>query len=111
MAIKYKNSLTIGDAAEACAISASKMKRMFDRGMIEGYVLPDSRDRRVTPESLIKFMNKHGLPIPPGLPHGLDREDHDRTLKQVIDNLENHQCEKSTKVLLNAWAQDLRKLF
>ena len=110
MPYKYKNSMTMSDAAEICQVSTSKMKRIFDKGLVNGYTVPDSKDRRVTPEALLDFMKEHKLPIPRGFGFGIHPDDVSRIIKQTIDNLENIPCDRTTRVMLNSYADELRKV-
>jgi hypothetical protein len=59
---KGKDILTIGEAAKICKAASRTVSRWFDAGLIKGWRLPLSGDRRTTRSELIKFMKKHGIP-------------------------------------------------
>lgn len=61
---------TTGDVAEICQVSPRTVSSWFDKGLIEGYRIPGSRDRRIPHDSLIKFMTDHKIPIPEDLQNG-----------------------------------------
>lgn len=62
--------LTSGQAAKACRVAPRTMVKWFTKGLVEGYVLPDSKDRRINRESLILFMRARMMPIPEWLETG-----------------------------------------
>jgi hypothetical protein len=59
---KRKNVLTTGDVAKVCNVALRTAQKWFDTGMLKGYRLPFSTDRRVRVEDLAKFMAEHGIP-------------------------------------------------
>lgn len=55
--------LTTGEAAHVCGVAPRTVTKWFDSGVLQGYKIPGSKDRRIPRESLIRFMKKHGIPI------------------------------------------------
>ncbi|MEC8250692.1 MAG: helix-turn-helix domain-containing protein [Planctomycetota bacterium] len=55
--------LTTGEVAKICNVAARTVSKWFDKGDIEGYRIPGSKDRRIPKSSLIKFMKQHGIPL------------------------------------------------
>lgn len=59
---------TTGDVARICKVARRTVINWFDDGLLKGYRLPESKDRRVTRTELEQFIQRHGLPaefIPP----------------------------------------------
>ncbi|MCE9620276.1 MAG: excisionase family DNA-binding protein [Planctomycetes bacterium] len=54
---------TTGEVAAICNVAARTVSKWIDCGRLEGYRIPGSRDRRVTRETLERFMRAHGLPL------------------------------------------------
>ena len=57
-----KEVLTTNEAAKICKLSQQTIIRCFDRGDLKGFRVPGSTHRRILPEELRKFMEKHGMP-------------------------------------------------
>lgn len=53
---------TIGQVASICRVSHRTAQKWFDAGILLGHRIPGGRDRRVSRESLVELMTKHGLP-------------------------------------------------
>ena len=60
---EQKEVLTTGEVAKICNVAARTVSKWFDKGDIEGYRIPGSKDRRIPKSSLIKFMKQHGIPL------------------------------------------------
>lgn len=54
---------TTGQAARLCHVAPRTVGKWFDSGLIGGYRIPGSHDRRIDPQSLIRFMKLHGIPL------------------------------------------------
>jgi CheY-like chemotaxis protein len=54
---------TTGQAAKVCRVTPRVIRRCFDSGLIKGYRIPGSHDRRIPREYLIRFLKEHGLPL------------------------------------------------
>ena len=59
---KGKKVLTTGDVAEICNVAHRTVSKWFDGGMLGGYRIPGSQDRRIPVESLLEFMDANNLP-------------------------------------------------
>ena len=53
----------IGEAARACYISTTTIKKFFDEGEIEGYRINGSGPRKIPHKNLLEFMEEHNLPF------------------------------------------------
>jgi predicted site-specific integrase-resolvase len=60
--MKSEKVLTIGDVAKICNVSAQTAQKWFDEGLLKGYKLPNSKDRRVLADDLKDFMAKYEMP-------------------------------------------------
>ena len=58
-----KDVLTTGEDAKICNVAARTVSKWFDTGQIEGYRIPGSKDRRIPVQSLMNFMQEHGIPF------------------------------------------------
>ena len=58
-----KKVFTTGQVAKICHISITAVIRCFKRGLLKGFLVPGSNHRRITAESLKKFMQDNGLPL------------------------------------------------
>lgn len=54
---------TTGQVAKICQVAPATVNRWFDKGMLKGFRVPGSRDRRVPRENLIRFCKEYKLPI------------------------------------------------
>ena len=61
---KTRNVLTTGQVAKFCNVSMRFVCKWFDNGLLKGYILPASKDRRVPLIELESFMRSHNIPIP-----------------------------------------------
>ena len=61
---KGRNVLTTGQVAKFCNVSMRFVCKWFDSGLLKGYVLPASKDRRIPLIELENFMRTHKIPIP-----------------------------------------------
>lgn len=59
-----RKDLTTGIVASALKVAPRTVSKWVDGGRLEGYRIPYSHDRRITRESLAKFVNEHGMPWP-----------------------------------------------
>jgi len=60
---KGKKILTTGDVAEICNVASRTVHKWFDSGLLAGYRIPGSRDRRITIGELKRFMQEHNMPM------------------------------------------------
>ena len=61
---KGSNVLTTGDVAKICNVAPRTISKWFDKGLLNGYRIPGSRDRRIPIAELAQFMAAHKIPIP-----------------------------------------------
>jgi excisionase family DNA binding protein len=61
---RTKKTATTTEAARLCGVSHSTVIKWFDTGLIEGFRLPGSGDRRLLLASLHKFMKENNIPVP-----------------------------------------------
>ena len=60
---KAKNVFTTGDVARICNVAARTANKWFDSGLLKGYRIPVSKDRRVPVEELKRFMMDNNIPM------------------------------------------------
>ena len=53
---------TTGQIAYACGVAPRTVANWIDQGLLKGYRVPGSTDRRVTRATLLEFMLAHGMP-------------------------------------------------
>ena len=61
---KGRNVLTTGQVAKFCDVSTMSVYKWFDSGLLKGYILPASKNRRIPLTELESFMRAHNIPIP-----------------------------------------------
>ena len=59
-----RKTLTTGELAKAFEVAPRTASKWIDRGLIRGYRIPGSRDRRVTKEEAKAFAKRNGMPEP-----------------------------------------------
>jgi len=64
--------LSSGEVAQICHVAPRTAQKWIDAGLLKGYRIPGSRDRRVPVEEMVRFMKHHGIPVSPEL---LKRQD------------------------------------
>jgi excisionase family DNA binding protein len=60
--MENKRVLRTGDIAKICSVATRTVQKWFDEGILKGYKLPDSKDRRVRAEDLKEFMDQYNIP-------------------------------------------------
>ncbi|GJM20284.1 MAG: hypothetical protein DHS20C15_01990 [Planctomycetota bacterium] len=58
-----KDVLTTGDVARICRVTIRTVIKWFEKGRLEGYRLPGSRDRRFTRVAVERFLRENGMPL------------------------------------------------
>ena len=58
-----KKIYTTGEVAKLLGININTVIKWFDDGKIEGFRLPGSRERRITHNALLQFMNGNNIPL------------------------------------------------
>jgi excisionase family DNA binding protein len=61
--MKPKRVLTTGQVAKTLSVSTRMVQKWFDEGLLKGYKLPASHDRRIRLEELKEFMIKYDMPV------------------------------------------------
>jgi len=61
---KGNNVLTTGDVANICNVAPRMVSIWVDNGLLNGYRIPGSRDRRIPIPELVRFMKTHNIPWP-----------------------------------------------
>jgi len=64
---KGNKVLSSGEVAKVCHVAPRTAQKWIDAGLLKGYRIPGSRDRRVPVEEMIRFMKQHGMPVSPEL--------------------------------------------
>jgi two-component system, OmpR family, response regulator RpaA len=54
---------TTGQVAHICSVAPGTVVKWFDSGRLTGFRVPGSRERRIMRESLVAFMERHGMPM------------------------------------------------
>ena len=76
---KGKNVLTTGDVAKICNVAHRTVSKWFDSGLLSGYRIPGSQDRRVPVDALLEFMEANDIPKKsPLLKNILEKKDDDK---------------------------------
>ena len=52
---------TTGQVARLCQVAPRTAAKWIDSGLLRGYRIPGSQDRRVTHEALVDFMERSGM--------------------------------------------------
>ena len=60
---KGNKVLTTGDVARICHVAPRTVHKWFDTGLLKGYHLPGSRDRRIPIAELKRFMKANNMPL------------------------------------------------
>ena len=64
---KGKNVLTTGDVARICNVCSRTAQKWFDQGLLKGYRIPGTKDRRIPINELVAFIKKYNMPMAKGL--------------------------------------------
>ena len=57
-----QKTFTTGQAARICDVAPRTVSKWVDTGILKGYRLPGSKDRRVPRDVLLAFLEDHGMP-------------------------------------------------
>lgn len=60
--IRNRPALSTGQIARLCGVAPRSVAKWFDLGLLKGYRLPGSLDRRVPRDELIAFLKRHNMP-------------------------------------------------
>ena len=61
---KADNVMTTGDVAKICNVAHRTVSKWIESGLLNAYLIPGGRDRRITIIELNRFMQAHNMPIP-----------------------------------------------
>jgi len=61
---KGKKVFSAGEVAEICNIATRTVHKWFDSGLLGGYRIPSSGDRRIPVDELLRFMKQYSIPVP-----------------------------------------------
>lgn len=89
-----KDVLTTGEVAKICNVAPRTVSKWFDTGVLKGYRIPGSKDRRIPVSQLIRFMKEHGIPFD-GVAGGKTRILIVDDEREVVDTLEKVLGEQS----------------
>jgi hypothetical protein len=62
--LQRRKVYTTGQVSEIANVASRTVSLWFDSGLLKGYRIPGSQDRRIPHDNLIKFLTEHGMPIP-----------------------------------------------
>ncbi len=57
-----RDSYTTGDVARICQVAPKTATKWFDKGLLKGYKIPGSQDRRIRHADLMDFLHAHNIP-------------------------------------------------
>lgn len=60
-----KKGFTTGEVADLCHVTIPTVIKWIESGELEGFKIPGSKNRRITRESLLEFMNRYHIPTTP----------------------------------------------
>ncbi len=63
LSIPMKDVYTTGEVAKICNVTIRTVIKWFESGVLKGFKIPNSRDRRIPHTSLVAFMKENGLPL------------------------------------------------
>ena len=59
---KGRKVLTTGEVAAICNVASRTVGKWVDGGLLKGYRIPGSRDRRIPVAELVRFMKEYEIP-------------------------------------------------
>jgi two-component system response regulator RpaA len=60
---KANNVFSTGDVAQICNVAPRTVCIWFDKGLLKGYRIPGSKDRRIPVKELKRFMKDNNIPM------------------------------------------------
>lgn len=97
-----KDVLTTGEVAKICNVAPRTVSKWFDTGVLKGYRIPGSKDRRIPVSQLVRFMKEHGIPFD-GVTGGKsrilvvdDEQDIVDALQKVLSEQANYEVRSAT---------------
>lgn len=104
-----KDVLTTGEVAKICNVAPRTVSKWFDTGVLKGYRIPGSKDRRIPVSQLIRFMKEHGIPFD-GVAGGKTRVlivDDEREIVDTLAKVLGEQANYEVRVALNGFQAGL----
>jgi excisionase family DNA binding protein len=104
-----KDVLTTGEVAKICNVAPRTVSKWFDTGVLKGYRIPGSKDRRIPVSQLIRFMKEHGIPFD-GVAGGKSRVlvvDDEQEIVDVLAKVLVEQANYEVRTATSAFAAGL----
>ncbi len=100
-----KDVLTTGEVAKICNVAPRTVSKWFDTGVLKGYRIPGSKDRRIPVSQLVRFMKEHGIPFD-GMSGGKTRVlvvDDEQEIVDVLSKVLGEQANYEVRTAVNGF--------
>lgn len=100
-----KDVLTTGEVAKICNVAPRTVSKWFDTGVLKGYRIPGSKDRRIPVSQLLRFMKDHGIPFD-GISSGKTRiliVDDEQEIVDVLQKALSEQANYEVRTATNGF--------
>ncbi len=100
-----KDVLTTGEVAKICNVAPRTVSKWFDTGVLKGYRIPGSKDRRIPVSQLVRFMKEHGIPFD-GMSGGKTRVlvvDDEQEIVDVLSKVLGEQANYEVRTAINGF--------
>lgn len=100
-----KDVLTTGEVAKICNVAPRTVSKWFDTGVLKGYRIPGSKDRRIPVSQLLRFMKDHGIPFD-GISSGKTRiliVDDEQEIVDVLQKALSEQANYDVRTATNGF--------
>ncbi len=100
-----KDVLTTGEVAKICNVAPRTVSKWFDTGVLKGYRIPGSKDRRIPVSQLLRFMKDHGIPFD-GISSGKTRiliVDDEQEIVDVLQRALSEQANYEVRTATNGF--------
>jgi excisionase family DNA binding protein len=104
-----KDVLTTGEVAKICNVAPRTVSKWFDTGVLKGYRIPGSKDRRIPVSQLMRFMKEHGIPFD-GIASGKTRiliVDDEQDIVDVLHKALSEQANYEVRTATNGFQAGL----
>lgn len=104
-----KDVLTTGEVAKICNVAPRTVSKWFDTGVLKGYRIPGSKDRRIPVSQLMRFMKEHGIPFD-GISSGKTRiliVDDEQEIVDVLQKALSEQANYDVRTATNGFQAGL----
>jgi excisionase family DNA binding protein len=104
-----KDVLTTGEVAKICNVAPRTVSKWFDTGVLKGYRIPGSKDRRIPVSQLMRFMKEHGIPFD-GITSGKTRiliVDDEQEIVDVLHRALSEQANYDVRTATNGFQAGL----